>query len=244
MKLTKQELDEMPAKTKKDPVTVALYLEHDFIDAYALHTARRIELTGYQAAVGAGDNWDTHGDLQRDFLVAQGMRPGHRLLDIGCGTGRLARKAAAYLHPGNYHGVDIAEAAIKAAREVAASEQWAAQNPTFHLGEIPGPDDIGHFDFLWSFSVFIHLPQEIMEAVMRRAAAVMHPQSRFLWAYVPEPKTWRSGVKQFRHTLADYQRAARQAGLTFEEVPDWIKRAGHTPARWTGGQRVALSRLS
>lgn len=244
MRLTERELAEMPAKTKKDPTTVALYLEHDFLDAYALHTARRIELTGYQAAVGAGDNWDAHGGLQRDFLVSQGLKPEHRLLDIGCGTGRLARKVAPYLEVGHYFGVDISEAAVIAACDVSVSEGWGERKPTFWIGEIPDSPPAPKFDFLWSFSVFIHLPQDIMEAVMRRAAAVMHPGSRFFWAYVPEPKAWRSGVKQFRHTLADYQRAATQAGLTFADVPNWIQKAGHTPARWTGNQLVAVSRLA
>ena len=233
----------MPAKTKKDPVTVDLYRDHDFLEAYALHTKRRIELTGYQAAVGAGDNWDAHGELQRDFLLSQGLKPRHRLLDIGCGTGRLARKVVPYLSPSKYHGVDIAEAAIVAALDLALTEGWNKLEPTFWIGEIPDREAAGVFDYLWSFSVFIHLPQDIMEAVMRRAAAVMAPRSRFFWAYVPEAKSWRSGVKQFRHTLADYQRAAAQAGLTFDEVPEWIQKAGHTPARWTGSQRVAVSRL-
>lgn len=239
MRLTEEELATMPAKTKKDAETVALYLEHDFLEAYALHTARRIETTGYQAAVGAGDNWDAHGKLQRDFLISQGMKPHHSLLDIGCGTGRLARQVVPYLDPGHYLGIDIAPAAVRAAYELAATEGWGNREPGFLVGEeLPGRT----FDYLWAFSVFIHLPQDIMEAVMRRAAAVMNAGSRFYWAYVPEERSWRSGVKQFRHTLADYQRAAQQAGLTFEEVPNWIEAAGYAPGRWSGSQRVALSR--
>lgn len=243
MRLSDDELAAMPAKTKKDPVTVALYQEHDFLDAYALHTARRIETTGYQAAVGAGENWEAHGRLQRDFLVSQGLKPHHRLLDIGCGTGRLARQVVPYLEREGYYGVDIAEAAIIAAGELAISEGWGEGRPTFWIGQIPDSPPAPKFDYLWSFSVFIHLPQDIMESVMRRAAAVMHSGSRFLWAYVPEDRAWRSGVKQFRHTLADYRQAAAQAGLTFDDVPNWIERAGYEPSRWTGGQRVAVSRL-
>lgn len=233
----------MPAKTKKDPETVALYRDHDFLDAYALHTARRIETTGYQAAVGAGENWEAHGKLQRDFLVSQGLKPTERLLDIGCGTGRLARQVVPYLGRGNYFGVDIAPAAVATARRLSLEEGWGDRAPVFWVGEIPDSPPAPKMDVIWSFSVFIHLPQDIMESVMRRAAAVMHPGSSFFWAYVPEEKAWRSGVKQFRHTLADYQRAAEQAGLTFKDVPNWIDQAGYTPARWTGSQRVAVSRL-
>jgi SAM-dependent methyltransferase len=240
LRLTEKELAEMPAKATRDAEVTALYQANDFLDAYAKHTALRIERTGYQAAIGGGDNWDEHGTLQRDFLISQGLKPHHKLLDIGCGTGRLARRVAPYLGRGNYHGVDIAQAAIDSATNLAHREGWASEAPTFHVGDLPTEPQ---FDFLWSFSVFIHLPQSIMEDVMRRAAAVMRADSRFYWAYAPEPKSYRSGMKQFRHTLEDYKRAAANSGLTFEDVPDWIAKAGHTQGRWSGSQRVALSRL-
>lgn len=242
MRLTAEELAAMPAKTKKDPTTLALYQEHDFLDAYALHTARRIDLTGYKAAVGADEhNWDSHGELQRDFLISQGLRPTHSLLDIGCGTGRLARKVVPYLDPGGYVGVDISIHAIAEAQRLKNEEGWDDREPEFWVGDIR---EKRRFDFIWSFSVFIHLPQDIMESVMRRAAAAMHSDSRFFWAYVPEPKAYRSGVKQFRHTLEDYRGAAVQVGLTFDEVPDWIVKAGYEPGRWSGHQRMARSRLT
>ncbi len=245
MILTDKELATMPEKTKRDPEAVALYMAHEFLEAYALHTARRIKLTGYQAAIGGGDNWESHGDLQRDFLFCQGLKPEHKLLEIGCGTGRLARKIAPWLDVGNYHGLDISLAALKVAKDLAISEGWESRRPMFHISDSPGPAwPRGPFDYLWAFSVFIHLPQDIMESVMRSAAKVMHDKSRFYWAYVPEPKAWRSGVKQFRHTLGNYVQAATQAGLTFDDVPNWIEQAGYKQGRWSGSQRIAISRLA
>ena len=242
MKLSDRELAAMPAKTKKDPEVVALYQERDYLEAYAMHTDRRVERTGYKAAVGScDDNWELHGDLQRAFLIGQGLRPEHTLLEIGCGTGRLARKIVPYLEPGHYTGVDISAGALEAAMVLGESEGWSARCPRWYRGQFPVGAPV---DFLWSFSVFIHLPAELMREVMQAAALTMHERSRFYFSYVPEPKDFRSGVKQFRKTLETHKRAAAAAGLTFAEVPDWIRRAGFKPSRETGGQRVALATLS
>jgi SAM-dependent methyltransferase len=235
VKLTKAEIAAMPEKARRDTETLAIYQEHDFLDAYALHTARRIERTGYKHAIGGGDNWDSHGNLQRDFLISQGLKPQHRLLEIGCGTGRLARKVVPILHPGNYTGVDIAASALKAAVQLAVDEGWLSRLPYFR-GDIPSHLP---FDFIWAFAAFIHIPQDVMESTMRRAAAVMHKDSRFYWSYIPSAKTERAGVKTFRRTVADYRRAAEQAGLTFADVPNWCGKE----SRETGYQKLAVSRL-
>jgi SAM-dependent methyltransferase len=242
VKLTKAELAAMPEKVKRETETLALYQEHDFLDAYALHTARRIERTGYKHAIGGGDNWDEHGNLQRDFLISQGLKPHHSLLEIGCGTGRLARKVVPYLEIAGYVGVDIADAALSVSLGLSVSEGWAHRLPSF-ASEIPA-DRQFEFDYIWSFAAFIHIPQDVMEATMRRAAAVMHKDSRFYWSYIPDTETRRVGVKTFRRTVTDYRRAAEQAGLTFEDVPNWIQDAGYEPARWTGYQKLALSKLA
>jgi SAM-dependent methyltransferase len=236
VKLTKAEIAAMPVKAQRETETLALYQEHDFLEAYALHTARRIERTGYKHAIGGGDNWDSHGDLQRDFLISQELKPHHRLLEIGCGTGRLARKVAPYLNPCGYHGVDISEAAVSAARGLSLSEGWFKWLPLFHVGDVPAAPQ---FDFIWAFAVFIHIPQDIMEATMRRAAAVMHADSLFFWSYIPDTETRRAGVKTFRRTVADYRRAAERAGLTFADVPNWCGKE----SRETGYQKLAVSRL-
>lgn len=239
-KLTDAELAAMPAKTKMDPITVALYQEHEFLTAYALHTDRRIEITGYKSAVGADEhNWDSHGELQRAFLIDRGLLPHHRLLEVGCGTGRLARKITPYLEVGNYHGIDISNGALEAAAELSGVEGWAARLPAYSLGAVP--DGTPAFDFAWAFSVFIHLPREVIQQVMANVASVLAPAGVFYWSYVPEQRNWRSGVKQFRATRDVYMACARAAGLTFEEVPNWISVAGYTPGRWSGGQLVACS---
>jgi SAM-dependent methyltransferase len=53
-----------------------------------------------------GGLWDKIGQLQLEFLKQAGLRPDHRVLDIGCGCLRAGVKLVAYLEPNHYFGID------------------------------------------------------------------------------------------------------------------------------------------
>src|SRR6516164_2727494 len=61
-----------------------------------------------------GGSWDEIGQLQLDFLVARGLMPHHRLLDVGCGSLRAGVKVVRYLDPGHYAGIDLHESLLDA----------------------------------------------------------------------------------------------------------------------------------
>jgi hypothetical protein len=70
---------------------------------------------GHRAYVGGdGVNWEKIGRLQFNFLVAQGLRPQHVLVDIACGSLRGGVLYIPYLNSGNYLGMDISADLIKA----------------------------------------------------------------------------------------------------------------------------------
>jgi SAM-dependent methyltransferase len=242
-RLTSEELAKLPDKAKRDPAIVALYQEHDYLTAYALHTDRRVLAEGHEPAAGADasrNNWDSHGELQRDFLLNMGLQPHHRLLDLGCGAGRLARKIVPHLEVGNYHGVDISAEALSAARHLADEEGWAHYRPGFWWRSVPRL--VRPFDFIWAHSVFTHLPPTLIAEVMSEAARMLKPEGRFYWTFIPSPTTTRYGLMQFRTSLEVYRDCAITAGLISEEVPDWVRVAGHEPGRWSYDQSLAVSR--
>lgn len=58
-------------------------------------------------------------------LDAAGVAPGHRVLDVACGTGILAREAAVRVGPtGSVVGVDIGSGMLAVAKELAPSIEW------------------------------------------------------------------------------------------------------------------------
>ncbi len=214
--VTDEELALISPKSKKDPAIIKLYQEHDFMIAYARHTDYRVRHDGYRAAIDDAANWERHGKLQAKFLQARGLRPSSTLLEVGCGTGRLARKIVPYLDAGNYYGVDISAAAIAAAHDIAHEEGWETRGAVMRTSW----PSLGSrtFDFLWAYSVGIHLPIDELRVVLRNAARCMHASSQFYFSYKAQPENERTGLKQFRKTKEAYETAAASAGLKFKAV--------------------------
>jgi ubiquinone/menaquinone biosynthesis C-methylase UbiE len=102
------------------------------------HTVRP-RLYEYAAAIGfLGHRRRVYGNL----IELSGAREGDRVLDVGCGTGYLTRRAARAVGPnGHVVGVDPSAPVIEYARSA------SPPNAAFHVagGEaIPEPD--GSFD--------------------------------------------------------------------------------------------------
>ena len=67
-------------------------------------TDAEIESRAHRELVGG--LWEELGVLQFEFLVKRGLKPHHRLLDVGCGALRGGVHFVRYLDPGCYHGID------------------------------------------------------------------------------------------------------------------------------------------
>ncbi len=88
---------------------------------------------------------------QRRALLLGELRPGDRVLDLGCGTGRFV--AAARDAGADVVGVDIAERALERARRVAPGADLRLVSPdgTLPLGH-------GEVDLVWCSEVLEHVP--------------------------------------------------------------------------------------
>jgi hypothetical protein len=120
-----------------------------------------------------GGRWEETGRAQMALLLAEGLEPQHRLLDIGAGSLRLGCKAVPYLEPGHYWATDLSAALM--ARGHAAELADPARLDPGHLIEDPDfafpgvPSTITH---AIAFAVFTHLPLDHLA----RALARIHRQ--------------------------------------------------------------------
>lgn len=129
----------------------------------------------------AQGKWDALGKLQREFLIAQGLQPHHRVIDVGCGSLRAGVKLVDYLDPGNYYGIDINESLLDVGYEKELTDELRAKLPRDHLRATERFDcDFGvEFDYGIAQSVFTHLSLNHVRLCMYRVAQVMPPGGRF-----------------------------------------------------------------
>jgi hypothetical protein len=149
-----------------------------------------------------GGFWDEIGQLQVDFLVAQGLKPHHRLLDIGCGSLRGGVKLIRYLDAGHYAGVDLHESLLNAGYDI----ELAAAGLTHKLPRSNLVAD-GDFDFSWcpmqidfalAQSVFTALPLNHLRICLERLAAFTAREGRFFVSIFEVPDDHPTH-KPFRH---------------------------------------------
>jgi SAM-dependent methyltransferase len=105
------------------------------------------------------------------LLLKAGLRPGMRVLDLGCGAGDVSLLVAERVGPGGVVvGVDIAERAVALARRRA--EDAGYDNAVFHLATEPEVE-IELFDFVIGRAIVAHQADPV--GFIRAAAARLHP---------------------------------------------------------------------
>lgn len=137
-----------------------------------------------------GGSYATAFEFLAHFVERGGLTPRDRVLDVGCGVGRMAIPLAFYLAPdAPYRGFDIAEKGLAWARDVIGSRfanfEFAkvdihneAYNPAGQLRAtefaFPYPDR--SFDFVFLTSVFTHLRGAETRHYLDEIARVLDPR--------------------------------------------------------------------
>jgi len=158
---------------------------------FGVWTGRRDPLVPPRGVHKVGDSdflWT--GDLFFGYFVDLcKLQPDERILDVGCGTGRIARPLLDYLHePGEYEGLDVAPDAIKWCKKRISSRyphfrfQLAdiynrMYNPSGRTiaSEYRFPYDDESFDFVILASVFTHMLHRDLANYTAQIARVLRP---------------------------------------------------------------------
>jgi len=107
------------------------------------------------------DFWEETIPLILKFLKTQGLKPSHKIADLGCGSFRSGLSLIPYLEEKNYYGVDINEFLLEDGYEYEIKKNNLDNK--FPLNNIKITHDYNmedfnvKFDYIWSFSLWTHL---------------------------------------------------------------------------------------
>jgi len=164
------------------------YYPSDFIDSILGRRDKLIPPKG-KIYIGHGD-FKRQGDKLLDQLIKHAnLQPEQRVLDVGCGIGRLAVPLTKYLNnQGSYEGFDIVKSGIK----------WCKKNisksyPNFKFKHIDLKNDLynlstdkeaknfifpykdNEFDLVFLFSVFTHMTPLDVDNYLEQINRVLKP---------------------------------------------------------------------
>ncbi len=133
-------------------------------------------------ARAVGGDYERNGQIQCAALRHLGLRDGQSLIDLGCGSGRLASALGRSARI-DYLGIDIVQALLDYAAKKSPPQYRFIRNRTLH---VPAPD--ASADMVAAFSVFTHLLHtetflylEDIRRVLRPGGCVVFSFLEFAW---------------------------------------------------------------
>jgi SAM-dependent methyltransferase len=187
---------------------------------------RRMDFVGHSDFVATGD------EFMHYFTELAELRRDERVLDVGCGIGRMARPLAGYLSAaGSYDGFDVNRAGIGWCRRryrrhpsfrfQVADLFNARYNPQgrFRAAEYRFPYDDDAFDVAVLTSVLTHLLQDECDHYLAEVARVLAPGGRMLATFFLLDDASRALIAEGRSGL-DFPDAHDDVAVLDERVPE------------------------
>jgi ubiquinone/menaquinone biosynthesis C-methylase UbiE len=168
------------------------------------------------------------------FLLPH-LRPGMRVLDVGCGPGSITVGLAAAVAPGEVLGIDLSDDVIAQADALAAEKQ--VTNVRFARGDVfvASLSEAG-FDVVYAHQVLQHLPRPVdalreMRRLLRPGGLVAVRDSDYGTC------TWSPPDDRLGRWLALYHEVARRNGGEADAgrfLHGWVREAGLEVVRVSG----------
>jgi ubiquinone/menaquinone biosynthesis C-methylase UbiE len=186
-----------------------------------------IWLAGHREYVGG--KWDALGQLQFEFMLKMGLKPGHVLLDTGCGALRGGVKFIDYLDQGNYLGLDSEKWLIQLGiKQELGRELMRRKAPQF---VVSGSFEFEKFskrpDFAIAQSLFTHLVESEIRLCLEKMRRFINPGGRFYATYfIADDSQVNRPVRSHSHRGFPYPRAmvedfGAKAGWRPKYIGDW-----------------------
>lgn len=178
-----------------------------YLQSYQQMVSGLLQLFPEDEAVSraVGGNYEYFGVLEHALLWAHGLTPESSVIDVGCGSGRLAMQLRRYPRL-RYVGTDVVPQLLDYARRKTGRPDFRFE-PVDAI-TLPVPD--AEADFVAFFSVFTHLLHEESYVYLQEAHRALRPGGKVVFSFL--------------------EYALQGAWPVFEANLDWVRKrylAGH-----------------
>ncbi len=203
--------------------------------------ARRLPPT---VCIGVGD-YEEAGLIMLGVLLMEGLKPDVTLVDLGCGTGRLAVQAIPWLKTGGrYIGIDISKTMLAHARKLidekvpsplCSIELLHQTTPSFSL-----PDKT--VDMVCAFSVFTHMEHEDSFRYLQGARRIIKDNGRFIYSCLTMdlPLSRENFLQQAGLDVVERWADIRNVTTSRELMATIAGMAGWETVRWYHGDQLNI----
>jgi len=176
---------------------------------------------GRHGRAGAPQLWRMQRAFQIDFLQRMGLANDHRLLDLGCGTLRGGLPLIGFLSAGNYTGIDVRAEIIEEAQRELEEAGLSQRYPRIcHVAKLADCDLRARYDYIWAFSVLLHLEDPDLDTALAFAARhLTEPGVLYANVHLGDGRlgSW-AGFPVVARPLDWYADRAREAGLRADSL--------------------------
>lgn len=160
-----------------------------FVEDYERHVADLIVRHPIDEAMSlaVGGHYEAIGQIELALLRRVGLTPGASILDLGCGSGRLASALGASGVGLQYVGIDVVQQLL----DYAASKSPPSYRFILHR-ELSLPLADASIDIACAFSVFTHLLHEETFIYLRDMRRALRRNGRIVFSFLEfaEPLQW------------------------------------------------------
>jgi len=197
-----------------------------YVESYRAHVENMKAMFEHDeamsVALGGGD-FTNVGNRELEILRRVGLAAGDRVIDVGCGSGRLAAAlTTAFGYRIHYLGTDVVEELLEHARKVSNSSYQFELNLDLTI-----PADDESCDYIVFFSVITHLLHEESFRYLRDAVRALKPGGTIIATFLESQRHW----SIFQRVVDIYDQPAKEPLVMFIERPmlqKWCDELGLT----------------
>lgn len=168
-----------------------------------------------------GGSYDALGEVEKQLLIGYGLRSSDTVLDIGCGSGRLAKALMSYLRDGRFLGTDVVAELLDYARQGCPPSWEFVQVEDIR---IPFADDSA--DFACFFSVFTHLLHEETYCYLVEARRTVKPGGRIVFSFLEYEHNWQVFDDTYKVVKAGRTNAHLNIFIGRDAITAWAAHLG------------------